>query len=97
LCLKFLILAPKKPNSAKRKSVRVGLSGEIIINAYIPGEGHVLQLFNHVLVQGGRRPDLPGMKYKLVRGAKDLHGIMARRKARSKYGTRFWYEQRKKK
>ena len=34
--------------------------------------GHNLQQHSVVLVRGGRMPDCPGVKYKLVRGALDL-------------------------
>jgi len=64
------------------------------VNAYICGEGHSLQLYNKVLIQGGRVPDLPGMRYKIIRGVLDMQCVMARRNARSKYGTRYWYTQR---
>jgi small subunit ribosomal protein S12 len=88
VCLRLYILTPKKPNSAKRKVVRIALRSKRTITAYIPGKGHNLQKFSTVLVRGGRTPDLPGLKYKVVRGALDLQGILARRKARSKYGTK---------
>jgi small subunit ribosomal protein S12 len=90
VCLRLYILTPKKPNSAKRKVVRIALRSKRTVTAYIPGKGHNLQKFSTVLVRGGRTPDLPGLKYKVVRGALDLQGILARRKARSKYGTKKW-------
>jgi len=88
ICLKIMIKKPKKPNSALRKVARVVLSTKKIINAHIPGEGHTLQQFATVLVRGGRCRDLPGVKYKCVRGKYDLKGLHLRRNARSKYGTK---------
>jgi small subunit ribosomal protein S12 len=41
-----------------------------------------------VLIRGGRVKDLPGVRYHIIRGAKDTLGVEDRRKARSKYGTK---------
>lgn len=86
MCLKLLIQKPKKPNSALRKLAKVKLSTGYTISAYIPGEGHSLQEHGFVLVRGGRVPDLPGVKYKCVRGKYDLLGVINRKTSRSKYG-----------
>eukprot|EP00434_Breviolum_minutum_P031509 symbB.v1.2.027863.t1/scaffold2893.1/size70037/3 len=80
-------LSPKKPNSAIRKVCRLKLSTGKESIAYIPGEGHSLQEFASVLMRGGRRRDLVGMRYCLCRGARDLQGVVGRRQSRSKYGT----------
>ena len=69
--LKPIIKKPKKPNSANRKCVLVRLSNGVEAAAYIPGEGHNLQEHNVVLVRGGRTKDVPGLNYKVVRGAYD--------------------------
>jgi small subunit ribosomal protein S12 len=79
---------PKKPNSAKRKIARVRLSTGKSVFAYIPGEGHNLQEHSVVMVRGGRTPDLPGVKYKVVRGALDFGAVVNRVKSRSKYGAK---------
>lgn len=88
VCLKLFTLKPKKPNSAQRKVAKVKLSNGMIVDAYIPGEGHSLQEHNVVLVRGGRVKDLPGVKYKCVRGKYDLAGVIGRKRGRSKYGTK---------
>jgi len=88
ICLKTLIQKPKKPNSAQRKVAKIKLSTGYTVLAYIPGEGHTLQEHNIVLIRGGRVPDLPGIKYKCVRGKYDLTGVINRKKSRSKYGTK---------
>ncbi len=89
VCLKLVIRTPKKPNSAQRKLALIRLSNRKRIYGYIPGEGkHSLQEHSVVLVRGGRVKDLPGIKYKLVRGAYDFEGLKGRKKGRSKYGTK---------
>ena len=79
---------PKKPNSALRKLVRLRLTNEKKITAYIPGEGHNLQEYSTVAVRGGRVKDLPGIKYTLIRGRMDFSGLKNRKTSRSKYGTK---------
>jgi len=81
-------MTPKKPNSALRKVARVRLSNRTEVTAYIQGEGHSLAEHGIVLVRGGRVKDLPGVKYHLVRGKLDLAGVVGRKQARSKYGTK---------
>lgn len=88
VCLKILIVTPKKPNSALRKVARIRLSNNKRVTAYIPGEGHNLQQYSTVLMRGGRVKDLPGIKYHLVRGKYDFLGIKTRKVSRSKYGTK---------
>jgi small subunit ribosomal protein S12 len=86
--LRVFTRKPKKPNSALRKLAKVRLSNGNEIDAYIMGEGHNLQEHAVVLVRGGRVPDLPGVKYKLVRGKYDLAGVANRKTSRSKYGKK---------
>jgi small subunit ribosomal protein S12 len=88
VCLQVKTQTPKKPNSALRKIARVRLSTGKEITAYIPGEGHNLQEHSIVLVRGGRVRDLPGVRYKVVRGTLDTMGIDDRRRGRSKYGSK---------
>jgi len=87
VCVSVKTVTPKKPNSALRKIARVKLTNNYVVNAYIPGEGHNLQEHSTVLVRGGRVPDLPGVKYHIVRGAYDTQGVKGRKQARSRYGT----------
>jgi small subunit ribosomal protein S12 len=88
VCLQVKTMTPKKPNSALRKVTRVRLSNGMEITAYIPGEGHNLQEHSVVLVKAGRKRDLPGVKYIVVRGKYDTAGVQGRKKARSKYGAK---------
>ncbi|KZW03349.1 ribosomal protein S12 [Exidia glandulosa HHB12029] len=82
------IRKPKKPNSAQRKIAKVKLTTGKTVAAYIMGEGHNLQEHSVVLVRGGRTQDLPGVRYKIVRGTMDLAGVVNRSTARSKYGVK---------
>lgn len=81
-------MTPKKPNSALRKVARVRLSNKQEVTAYIPGIGHELTEHAIVLIRGGRVPDLPGVKYHIVRGKFDTTGVVSRRQGRSRYGTK---------
>ena len=88
VCTRVYTSTPKKPNSALRKIVKLRLTNDKSVYAYIPGEGHNLQAYSTVLIRGGRVKDLPGIKYHLVRGKLDFLGLANRKKARSKYGTK---------
>jgi len=88
VCLKVTTTTPKKPNSALRKIARVRLSNGAEVTAYIPGMGHNLQEHSIVLVKGGRTKDLPGVRYKVIRGVYDAQGVESRRQGRSRYGAK---------
>ena len=88
VCTQVKTVTPKKPNSALRKVARVRLTNGEEVTAYIPGIGHNLQEHSVVLVRGGRVKDLPGVRYKVVRGTLDAAGVSDRKKARSQYGAK---------
>ncbi|HEX5797095.1 MAG TPA: 30S ribosomal protein S12 [Candidatus Saccharimonadales bacterium] len=88
VCVKVTTKTPKKPNSALRKVARVRLTNGHEVWAYIGGEGHNLQEHAVVLIRGGRVPDLPGVRYHVVRGNLDLQGVENRKQRRSKYGAK---------
>jgi small subunit ribosomal protein S12 len=88
VCTRVMTVTPKKPNSALRKVARVRLTNGIEVTAYIPGIGHNLQEHSVVLIRGGRVKDLPGVRYHIIRGAKDTLGVEDRKKSRSKYGAK---------
>ena len=88
VCTRVYTTTPKKPNSALRKVARVRLTTGIEVTAYIPGVGHNLQEHSIVLVRAGRVRDLPGVRYKVIRGTLDTSGVRERRKARSRYGSK---------
>ena len=88
VCTQVRTVTPKKPNSALRKVARVRLTNGMEVTAYIPGEGHNLQEHSVVLIRGGRVPDLPGVRYHIVRGTLDASGVEDRKQSRSKYGSK---------
>ena len=88
VCVRVFTQTPKKPNSALRKVARVRLTSGVEVTAYIPGVGHNLQEHSIVLVRGGRVKDLPGVRYKVIRGTLDTQGVRDRRQARSRYGAK---------
>ena len=88
VCTRVYTTTPKKPNSALRKVARVKLTSAVEVTAYIPGEGHNLQEHSMVLVRGGRVKDLPGVRYKIIRGTLDTSGVKDRKQARSRYGAK---------
>ena len=88
VCTRVYTATPKKPNSALRKVARVRLVNGMEVTAYIPGEGHNLQEHSMVLLRGGRVKDLPGVRYKIIRGALDAAAVSNRAQARSRYGAK---------
>lgn len=88
VCVKVSTTTPKKPNSALRKIARVKLSNGMEVTAYIPGIGHNLQEHSIVMIRGGRVPDLPGVRYHVVRGVLDSAGVADRKRGRSRYGAK---------
>ena len=88
VCLLVKTQTPKKPNSALRKVARVRLTNGREVTAYIPGIDHNLQEHSIVLVRGGRVRDLPGVRYKIIRGVLDTLGVSDRKQGRSNYGAK---------
>ena len=88
VCTRVYTTTPKKPNSALRKVARVRLTNGLEVTSYIPGVGHNLQEHSIVLVRGGRVKDLPGVRYKIIRGTLDTQGVRNRKQARSRYGAK---------
>jgi small subunit ribosomal protein S12 len=88
VCTRVYTTTPKKPNSALRKVCKVRLTNAYEVIAYIPGEGHNLQEHSVVLIQGGRVKDLPGVRYRVIRGVLDTAGVEGRKQGRSLYGVK---------
>lgn len=88
ICIRTFVINPKKPNSAKRKVARVKLTTNKEVTAYIPGESHAINEHSSILIKGGRTKDLPGLKYKVIRGVLDVTPVSTRRSSRSKYGVK---------
>lgn len=88
VCTRVYTTTPKKPNSALRKVARVRLTSGFDVLAYIPGIGHNIAEHSLLLLRGGRVRDLPGCRYRVVRGALDASGVKERKRSRSKYGCK---------
>ena len=88
VCTRVYTTTPKKPNSALRKVARVRMTNGREATCYIPGIGHNLQEHAVVLIRGGRVKDLPGVRYKIIRGTLDTQGVDKRKQSRSHYGTK---------
>lgn len=88
VCTRVYTMTPKKPNSGIRKIARVRLTNKMEVIAYIAGEGHNLQEHSVVLIRGGRVPDLPGIRYHIIRGSLDTAGVTDRKQSRSRYGVK---------
>lgn len=84
ICERVFVRSPRKPGSGLRKVAYVRLSTGRRILAFIPGEGHNLNVHSVVLVQGGRVPNIRGCYYKCIRGVYDLLPVKGRGKSRSK-------------
>src|SRR5260370_8966265 len=88
VCTRVYTTMPKKPNSALRKVAKVRLTNGHEVVSYIPGEGHNLQEHSVVMIRGGRVKALPGVRYHIIRGTLDTHGVKNRKQHRSKYGAK---------
>ena len=88
VCTRVYTQTPNKPNSAVRKVARIRLTTGMEVTSYIPGIGHNLQEHSVVLIRGGRVKDLPGVRYHIIRGKLETHGVQDRKKSRSKYGSK---------
>jgi small subunit ribosomal protein S12 len=87
VCIRSYVTAPKKPNSALRKVARIRLSSGFDITAAIPGIGHTVTQHAVIMIRGGRVKDLPGVRYRVIRGKLDAIPVKDRKRARSKYGV----------
>ena len=63
-----------------RWTAKLKLTTRKIEFCHIPGEGHNLQQYSTVLICGSRVRDLPGVKYRAIRGVYDLKGFLTRKK-----------------
>ena len=81
-------MTPKKPHSALRKIAKIKLSNHASVTAYIPGIGHNLAEHSIVSIRGGRVRDLPGVRYRIIRGKYDAGAVVGRMQSRSKYGAK---------
>ena len=54
------------------------------------GEYNTIQQYSMLLIRGGRTQDVPGLRYKIIRGKLDARGAPARVSSRSKFGSKRW-------
>ena len=57
--LQLRIMTPRKPNSSRRKSIKVKINLNKFFVSYIPGGAHSLKVFSTVRIQGKGPRDLP--------------------------------------
>ena len=88
VCTRVYTTTPKKPNSGLRKPARVRLSHAVQVTAYLPAVAQHLQEHSIGLVRGGGVKELPGVRYKIIRGSLDTQGVRNRKQARSRYGAK---------
>lgn len=81
------ITTPRKPNSARRKTVKGFYKFRKVVQAYVPGGRHTLKQFSQVYVHGNGARDLPGIYVNAIRGTKDLKGGLYKTKRRSLFGV----------
>jgi small subunit ribosomal protein S12 len=87
VAIKVYTTSPKKPNSAVRKVAKVRLSTGRKVIVGIPGQGHNVKINTPVMIRGGRVNDVPGVRYKIMRGklGVNLTETFTRMQRRSKY------------
>ena len=84
--IKVRITAPRKPNSARRKTLKLKLNINLISITYVHGGAHNLKKFSKVLIRGKGARDLPGVYTTAIRNKKDLEPATYRSRRRSIYG-----------
>ena len=87
-CIKLFTRSPKKPNAGLRKLARIKTSDNLRLLVYIPGERHSIPEHASVLIRGGKTKDLPGIKYKIIRGVLDAKPTPDRKRSRSRHGVK---------
>ena len=70
--LRIRINTPRKPNSARRKTLKLKFTNNIKPVVYVPGGNHSLKRFSTVLVRGRGPRDVPGVYLSAIRGCFDL-------------------------
>ena len=88
IVLRLRICTPRKPNSARRPTVKLKLSTKKKALGHIPGSGHNLRKFSKVLVNGNGARDLPVVNYTCIRGVYDFAPLIGKKRRRSIYGLK---------
>lgn len=85
---RMLTLAPRKPNSARRKAAKIRMTTGRYLIAKVAGSGYLPIKFGVVLVRGKGFKDTPNAKYTMVRGALECMPLFSRTSRRSIYGVK---------
>lgn len=88
IVLRLRICTPRKPNSARRPTVKLKLTTKKRALAHIPGSGHNLRKFSKVLINGNAARDLPVVNYTCIRGVYDFAPLNNVKRRRSIYGLK---------
>lgn len=88
--LRLRINTPRKPNSARRKTLKLKFTNNLRPVAYVPGGKHNLKRFSTVLIRGRGPRDLPGVYLSAIRNKFDLfpHEDMSKNNRKSIYGKK---------
>lgn len=87
IVLRLRICTPRKPNSARRPTVKGFMSSKKKVLAYLPGAGHTVKRHSRVLICGGGARDVPVVNYSCMRGVYDFEPKKTK-KRRSIYGSK---------
>ena len=82
------ITTPRKPNSARRKTLKSYYKFRKWVLSYVPGGKHNLKAFGQVFVRGQGARDLPGIYTTAIRGTRDLNPVIHKIRRRSIYGVK---------
>ena len=85
---KVRITTPRKPNSARRKTLKSSYRFGKIVLSYVPGGQHTLKQYSQVFIKGQGARDLPGIYTNSIRGKLDLKPVLGKTKRRSVYGVK---------
>jgi len=87
IVVRVAILTPRKPNSARRKSIKGRYKTGKTVYSYVPGGDNQLKKFSNTLIKGKGARDLPGIYTNAIRGCLDLPPLQNKTRRRSIYGT----------
>lgn len=74
--MRIRINTPRKPNSARRKTIKLKCTNRLKPVAFVPGVGHSLKRFATILMRGRGPRDTPGVYLSAIRGVWDLFPVV---------------------
>lgn len=86
--MRVRITTPRKPNSARRKTVKLRITNKKRPVSYVRGGLHTLKRFSTVMIHGQGPKDLPGVYSRCIRGKFDLQPLYKKNRRRSIYGAK---------